>query len=185
MGDLETKISTRAAEDYGLWFAELYAELRVKARILMTMEPSGQTLQATALVHEAFLRVQRSRSGFGASRPVFFAAVAETMRRILVERARAKRTLKRGQGKPLADIDSLDIADESEPELIQLVNDAVDRLETSNEVCAQLVKLRFFCGVSNAEAAEFLGLSERTGKRYWDYARAWLRRELDRDMRNS
>jgi RNA polymerase sigma factor (TIGR02999 family) len=145
----------------------------------MAQERPGQTLQATALVHEAWLRL----SGEGhlwANRSQFFAAAAEAMRRILIDRARRRQRVRRGGGLRRTTIDELDLAETTNEDLLLVVNEALDRLENHDPCGAELIKLRFFAGLTNVEAAEILGLSERTAKRAWAYARAWLYEEIRR-----
>jgi RNA polymerase sigma factor (TIGR02999 family) len=160
----------------------VYDELRKLAARKMAREPAGQTLDATALVHEAYLRMVGDDPGkVWAGRAQFFAAAAESMRRILVEKARAKQRLKR-RAKP----GRAEIAPEEIPapgpvtsDELLAINGALDRLATTDPRAAELVKLRYFAGFSNAEAAEILGVSARTADRLWSYARAWLRRAIE------
>lgn len=150
----------------------VYEELRQVARAKMAREQSGHTLQATALVHEAWLRLGDARFD---NRAHFFGAAAEAMRRTLIERARRKRREKRGGGAGHVDVDELEIAapDGGSDELLR-VHDVLDRLAEEDPQKAELVKLRYFVGLSLAEAGAVLGLSERTAKRHWAYARAWI-----------
>jgi RNA polymerase sigma factor (TIGR02999 family) len=160
----------------------VYDELRRLAARKMAHEPAGQTLDATALVHEAYLRlVGGDPAKVWAGRAHFFAAAAESMRRILVEKARAKQRLKRGGNPGRADIDPDEIpapGPEPRDELLA-INGALDRLAVADPTAAELVKLRYFAGFSSAEAAEVLGVSPRTADRLWSYARAWLRRAIE------
>ena len=135
----------------------------------------GQTLQATALVHDAWLKI--GDQSFE-NRAHFFAAAAEAMRRILVDNARRRQAVKHGGSLQRADWSSLDIAAEAPDEQILAVHEALERLAARDPLGAQLIKMRFFAGLPNVEAAEMLGLSERTAKRTWAYARAWLFEEL-------
>jgi RNA polymerase sigma factor (TIGR02999 family) len=154
----------------------LYAELRRLAAQKMAREQPGQTLQATALVHEAWLRLG---DGVFANRAHFFAAASEAMRRILVERARRKHREKRGGGAEHLDVDELEIAAPVGNEEESLaVDEALDRLAAHHARKAELVKLRYFVGFSFEEAAEVLGISVPTAKRDWAYARAWLHQEI-------
>jgi RNA polymerase sigma factor (TIGR02999 family) len=150
----------------------VYGELRQIARSKMQSEPPGHTLQATALVHEAWLRLG---DGNFNDRPHFFAAAAEAMRRILVERARRKGRVKHGAGAEHCDIGDVEIvapvADAGE---LLAVNEALDQLARHDARKAELVKLRYFAGLTFEEAAEALGISVPTAKRDWAYARAWL-----------
>lgn len=156
--------------------AAVYAELRRIAAAKMAREKPGQTLQATALVHEAWLRLGE---GVFENRAHFFAAAAEAMRRILVERARRKSSAKHGAGAEHCDIEEVEIAaplgDDDE---MLAVHDALDRLAAYDPRKAELVKLRYFVGLPFEEAAEVLGISVRTAARDWDFARAWLHREI-------
>jgi RNA polymerase sigma factor (TIGR02999 family) len=154
----------------------LYGELRRIAAAKMAREQPGQTLQGTALVHEAWLRLG---DNVFESRAHFFSAAAEAMRRILIESARRKSTAKRGARAEHCDIQELEIAAplEDEDEMFA-VNDALDRLAAYDPRKAELVKLRYFAGFSVEVAAEVLGVSVRTAARDWDFARAWLHREI-------
>ncbi len=162
----------------------IYEELRALARRRMAKEDPGHTLQATALVHEAYLRVVGPNDEALAwnSRGHFFSAAAEAMRRILIENIRRKQAKKRGSGAKRVDLESVDLAIGMDDDLLLQVNEAIEKLTEHDETGAQLVKLRFFTGLTNIEAAEILGLSERTAKRTWAYARAWLHREMKRDI---
>jgi RNA polymerase sigma factor (TIGR02999 family) len=150
----------------------VYEELRCIARAKMQHEQPGQTLQATALVHEAWLRLGDSRFN---NRAHFFAAAAEAMRRILVERARGKGRAKRGAGAEHCDFDGMEIAaPAADGEELLAVNEALDQLAEHDARKAELVKLRYFVGLSFEETAEALDISVPTAKRDWAYARAWL-----------
>ncbi len=160
----------------------VYDELRKLAAVKMANELPGQTLQPTALVHEAWLRVAVAGEPHWNSRGHFFAAAAEAMRRILVENARRKARLKHGGGQQRVDLETLDVAITTNDELLLIVNQALDKLTAIDPKSAELVKLRFFAGLPNAEAAALLGLAERTAKRTWAYARAWLYEEIRREL---
>jgi RNA polymerase sigma factor (TIGR02999 family) len=158
----------------------VYKELRQLAAHKMAQEAPGQTLQATALVHEAYLRlVDGAEEQRWDSRGHFFAAAAEAMRRILVERARAKGTRKRGHGFQRLDLDQLAPAADDRPhdELLAL-DEALAELERHDAQAAGLVKLRYFAGLSHQQAAEVLGVSRRAADRLWILARAWLFRQI-------
>jgi RNA polymerase sigma factor (TIGR02999 family) len=159
----------------------VYTELRRLAAQKMAQEAPGHTLQATALVHEAYLRlVDVERAQQWNSRGHFFAAAAEAMRRILVENARRKRRIRHGGGQRRVDIDqAAEMCDELPDDMLDL-SEALDRLEKTDTVAAQVVKLRFFAGLSLPEVADALGLSLRTTERNWTFARTWLHRELAR-----
>ncbi len=156
----------------------VYDELRRLAAEKMAHEKPGQTLQATALVHEAFLRlVDVDQVQHWQNRGHFFAAAAEAMRRILVESARRKQRLKHGGGRAReADCDH--IAAPERPERLLALDEALDRLAATSSQAAELVKLRFFAGFTNEEAASLLDISPRKANQVWAYARAWLREEL-------
>jgi len=152
----------------------VYQELRRLAAQKMASESSGHTLQPTALVHEAWLRLVGAAGQKWDSRGHFFAAAAEAMRRILIERARRKKCLKRAVHLDQVNLEEVAVAILADEETLLLVNEALEKLEKSDPEAAQLVKLRFFAGMSNAEAGQAMGISERTAKRYWTFARAWL-----------
>ena len=166
----------------------VYEELRKLATQKLTHEKPGQTLQATALVHEAYLRLVANPSGEAGggeqhwnSRGHCFAAAAEAMRRILVNRARDKGRLKRGGGRQRLDLENIaDPATASDEDLLDL-DDALERLAGAYPECADLVKLRFFAGMTLEEAAAALGLPRRTADRQWAFARAWLFDALSHD----
>ncbi|MGE0756758.1 MAG: ECF-type sigma factor [Pirellulaceae bacterium] len=157
----------------------VYNELRRLAQSKLAHEPSSQTLQATALVHEAFLRlVGDDPATPWNSRGHYFAAAAEAMRRILIERARQRQSLKRGGDWERVEIQlDLILADDRCDKLVAL-DEALRKLEERDAPKAELVKLRFFAGLTNAEAAAALGISPATADRHWSYARAWLQREM-------
>jgi RNA polymerase sigma factor (TIGR02999 family) len=157
----------------------VYEELRKLASWRMAREGAGHTLQATALVHEAYLRLTGQEDPHWQNSRHFFSAAAEAMRRILVEHARQKACQKNGGGWQRVDFDDVKIATESNDETLLFVSDALERLAVKDPVCAELIKLRFFAGIPNHQAAEMLGLSERTAKRNWAYARAWLAKEIE------
>jgi RNA polymerase sigma factor (TIGR02999 family) len=157
----------------------VYQELRRLAAQRLTREPAGQTLQATALVHEAYLRlVDGEQQQQWNSRGHFFSAAAEAMRRILIENARRKKRLKHGGGHQRVGMDQAEIAIGSPTDDLLALDEAMHRLGEQDPVKAQLVELRFFAGLSVEEAADVLGISGITAKRYWRYARAWLRRSV-------
>lgn len=152
----------------------VYDELRKLAAHKMAHLPPGQTLQATALVHEAWLRLIGNEPVHWNSRGHFFSAAAEAMRRILIERARKKSARKHGGGLERVDLDQVDIALDTDDELLLLLNEALEEFQEKDPTAAELIKLRFFGGLPNHQAAQLLGVSERTAKRSWAYARAWL-----------
>jgi RNA polymerase sigma factor (TIGR02999 family) len=158
----------------------VYDELRKLAAARLAEEKPGQTLQATALVHEAYLRLvgsdpEQPWNGRGH----FFAAAAEAMRRILVESARKKRAEKRGGGLLRHDADAVPIAAPEPVEDLVALDEALNKLAAVNKQAADLVQLRYFAGLSLPDAAAALGISERTAGRLWAYARAWLRRAVE------
>jgi RNA polymerase sigma factor (TIGR02999 family) len=170
--------NARAAEEL---LPVVYEELRKLATQKLAHENPGQTLQATALVHEAYLRlVGGTDERPWNSRGHFFAAAAEAMRRILIENARRKRSDKAGGGWQRHDLIDAELAVDTSSEDLFAVDEALSRFAAEHSRAAQLVHLRFFLGLTLEEAAAHLGLQTRTAYRDWAYARAWLRRELDR-----
>lgn len=157
----------------------VYDELRKLAAHRMTAERGDHTLQATALVHEAYLRLVGDRSNPWANRAQFFIAAAEAMRRILIEHARAKREPRRGGGLKRWPLDVVDLATMDEPEQIMALDEAISRLEEQDADAARVVRLRFYAGLTMEEVAETLGVSPRTVKREWSFARAFLFRVLE------
>jgi len=162
----------------------VYGELRKLAALKLTRETAGQTLQATALVHEAWLRLGGDRQATWQNRAHFFAAAAEAMRRILIDNARRKKAGRHGghAERVAVDPDSLELAAGMDDDRLLAVHEALERLAAHDAVKAELVKLRFFAGLTIEEAAQVLGVSEPTAKRYWAYARAWLFREIKKNI---
>ncbi len=158
----------------------VYDELRKLAAARLANIPPGQTLQATALVHEAYLRLLGSSPEHWNSRGHFFSAAAEAMRRILIDRARQKASQKHGGGWQRLKLEDVDVATETDSDTLLALDEALSAYATRDPIGAQLIKLRFFAGVPNHEAAFLLGLSERTAKRTWTFARAWLYDEIRR-----
>jgi RNA polymerase sigma factor (TIGR02999 family) len=155
----------------------VYDELRKLAAQKLALEKPGQTLDATALVHEAYLRLVGQQQPF-LGRSHFFAAAAEAMRRILIDNARRKRSLKRGGDQARQDLEEAElIAPEARTDLLAL-DEALTKLAATDRPAAELVQLRYFAGLSVAEAAAILGVSVRTAERLWTYVRAWLHREV-------
>jgi RNA polymerase sigma factor (TIGR02999 family) len=156
----------------------VYEELRRLAGQRMAHEKPGQTLQATALVHEAWLRLGGDDQPTWQNRAHFFAAAAEAMRRILIDNARRKNYLRHGGGKERVNLDGLDLAAAMDDEQLLELNEALNQLAEHDAQKAELVKLRFFTGLTNEQVAQVLGISEPTVKRHWAYARAWLFRRI-------
>ena len=157
----------------------VYEELRKLAAERMAQEKPGQTLQATALVHEAYLRlVDVDREQRWNSRGHFFAAAAEAMRRILIETARRKQGPKQGGHLARQDLDAVDLAAPESPERVLALDDALQKLTEQDKTAADVVRLRFFAGLPLPEVAKLLGISPRTADRLWAYARAWLHHEM-------
>ncbi len=179
-----TQLLDRIKKGDGSAAAELlplvYEQLRHLAAAKMAQEAPGNTLQPTALVHEAWLRIAGNADQHWNSRNHFFMAAAEAMRRILVERARQKSRLKRGGDQQRVPLEELDLAIQADSATLLLVEEALERLNAADPVKARLVELRFFTGLSLEEAGQVLGVSTPTAKRYWAYARAWLFQEIER-----
>jgi len=156
----------------------VYEELRKLAAHKMAGEAPGQTLQPTALVHEAWLRLTGAENKTWDSQGHFFAAAAEAMRRILIERARAKGRLRRGAGGERIPLEHVTVASDDPPETVLAINEALDRLTARDPFKAEVVKMRYFVGLSQEEIARALGVSEPTVRRHWAIARAWLYAEM-------
>lgn len=156
----------------------VYDQLRAIAQQRMAAEKPGHTLQATALVHEAFLRIGRDRRVPFENQAHFFAAAAEAMRRILVDHARARGAEKRGGSRPRTPLSVVDLAVDADPAEIVALDEALERLEEAEPEAAAVVRLRFFAGLSGDDASAALGISTRQVDRLWAYARAWLAREM-------
>ena len=156
----------------------IYDELRQMATARMAREPAGQTLQATALVHEAWLRLVADGQRTWQNRAHFFGAAAEAMRRILVENARRKSLLKRGGGQIRLEIEGLDLAETTADDKILLMDEALEQLQAKDPEKERIVVLKFFAGLTNREIAESLGVTERTVERQWAFAKAWLFRAI-------
>ena len=156
----------------------VYGQLRKAAQRQLRGERDDHSLQATELVHEAFLRLERSQPEGWDGRAHFYVAAAEAMRRILIEHARKRSRRKRGGDRRKVPLDAVSLAEEARPEEILSVEEAIRRLEERDERMARIVRLRFFVGLGLDETAELLGLSERTVRRDWAFARAWLQKEL-------
>ena len=157
----------------------VYQELRRLAAQKMAQQPPGQTLQATALVHEAYLRLVASENQNWDHRGHFFAAAAEAMRHILVDNARRKQRAKHGGDQQRVDVDAVEIAAEVDDEKLLLVHEALEKLAKEDSVKAEVVKLHFFVGLTHAEAAQVLNISEKTVRRHWKFARVWLYQAIE------
>jgi RNA polymerase sigma factor (TIGR02999 family) len=160
----------------------VYAELRKLAAHKMAQEAPGQTLEATALVHEAYMRlVDVAKAQEFNSRGHFFAAAAEAMRRILVDQVRKKKSRKRGGGLERSPLEDVEIAAPEPAVDLLAINDALDKFARIDKVAAEIVKLRYYAGLTIPQAAEAVGISSTTADRHWAYARAWLHAELKKD----
>ena len=181
-----TKIIQAVRDGRQLASAELlplvYTELRELAAIRLSSELPGQTLQATALVHEAYLRLLGSSEFAWENRGHFFAAAAEAMRRILIDHARARRRIKRGGDQKRLALKDIGAVEDMPPEELLALDEALKRLEAQDSTKAQLVKLRFFAGLTVEQAAAALDISRATADRYWSFARAWLFHEIVASM---
>ena len=156
----------------------VYEELRKLAASKMANEAAGNTLQPTALVHEAWLRLVGNDNPQFAGRAQFFAAAAEAMRRILIDRARSKRAIRHGGGQVKIDLESIDPPTPDADDQLLAINDALEKLAAKDPVEAELVKLRYFVGLTVEEAATLLDISPRTARNYWTHARTWLYQEI-------
>jgi RNA polymerase sigma factor (TIGR02999 family) len=159
----------------------VYAQLRQLAAMRMAREPAGQTLQATALVHEAWLRLGGERQPDWQSQAQFFSAAAEAMRRILIDRARRRLTQRRGGRRERINVDDVELAAATDDARVLAVNEALERFAIDQPQKAELVKLRYFAGLTLEEAARSLDVSLATANRWWAYARAWLIQEMKQD----
>jgi RNA polymerase sigma factor (TIGR02999 family) len=159
----------------------VYDELRRLAASKLAHEAPGQTLQPTALVHEAWLRLVGDQAPSFNDREHFFRACAEAMRRILIDQARRKQTIRHGGDQRRVDFEGLDPATPAVDNQLLAVNEALDRFALEHPVQAELVKLRYFAGMTNEEVAKVLGISVSTAKNYWTFSRAWLLNEIERE----
>jgi RNA polymerase sigma factor (TIGR02999 family) len=161
----------------------VYEELRKLAAVRMAKESAGHTLQPTALVHEVWLSLAGKDAHVQfANRAHFFAAAAEAMRRILIDRARRKGAEKRGGDWQRIDLDKVEVAVDADDDTLLLVNEALEKLTQEDAYAAEMAKLRFFGGLTLEEAAQVLGVTERTANRYWAFARVWLFDEMRRAL---
>lgn len=160
----------------------VYEELRRLAAARMAQEQPGQTLQATAIVHEAWLRLVSDGARNWQNRAHFFGAAAEAMRRILIENARRKSALKRGGDQVRVDIDGLELGAATTDEKILLINEALEKLDAEDPEKARIVVMKFFAGMTNQEVAASLGVTERTVERQWAFARAWIYQTIKSEL---
>jgi RNA polymerase sigma factor (TIGR02999 family) len=171
-------------QDAEQMFSLVYEELRRLAASKMANETGTQTLQPTALVHEAWLRLGGPNQGRWQNRAHFFGAAAQAMRRILIERARRRARLKHGAGEPNVDISRIELPGQVPDERLLAVNEAMDKLQKKDPDKARVVLLKFFGGLTNAEAAESIGVTERSVERQWAFAKVWLLRAMRSDGLN-
>jgi len=157
----------------------VYDELRKLAANKMSLQPPGQTLQATALVHEAYLRLLGNEDKRWENRRHFFSAAAEAMRHILIDRARRRLRVRHGEGAEKVPVDEVEIAVPAKDEIVLQLDEALEVLAKTSPEQAEIVKLRFFAGFTEPEIAEILNLSERSVQRQWTYAKAWLFERID------
>lgn len=181
MADL-TSIAARAqrhpASSADQLLGRVYDELRQLAAARLARESHAHTLQPTALVHEAWLRLGGDRQPTWDSERHFFGAAAEAMRRILIDRARRRNAARRGAGSTHVPLDDIEIGGAADDPRLLEIDEALQRLQAADSAKAELVRLRYYAGLSLPDAARVLGVSEATAKRWWTYARAWLFREL-------
>jgi RNA polymerase sigma factor (TIGR02999 family) len=186
VGDV-TQILERAEKGDSKAAGELlplvYEELRKLAAAKMAQEAAGHTLQPTALVHEAWLRLVGNENLQWNGRGHFFGAAAEAMRRILIDSARRKRATRHGSGQAKVDIQGIEIAAVEKDEELLAISDALEKFALNNKQKAELVKLRYFVGLTTEEAAKILGISIPTADRWWNYSRAWLFDEIERQRK--
>lgn len=160
----------------------VYNELRQLAAARMAGQSAGQTLQATALVHEAWLRLFDGNVKLWQNRTHFFRAAAQAMRQILMDRARQKLSLKRGARPVYVSIDDVDLAEELPEERVLMIDEALQRLQEKDAELGQVVVLKFFGGLTNAEVAEVTGVTERTVQNKWTFAKAWLLKSIEEEL---
>src|SRR6266704_4435094 len=157
----------------------VYEELRRLAAVKMAQQAPGQTLQPTALVHEAWLRLVGTQNPTFKNRSHFFSAAAEAMRHTLIDRARRKQTQRHGGGFERVDLDNVALAAPSTDDQLLAVHEALDKFALKHPLQAELVKLRYFAGMTNEEVSQVLGISVSTAKNYWNFSRAWLLNEIE------
>ena len=178
---LQNLFPNLAPERQQAMFEELYRELKILARNRMAMEKSHATLNATALVHEAWMRLENGNQEPWRDRSHYFAAASEAMRRILVEAARRRNAIKRGSGQVAMQMDEIDLPDDTNHQQILEVNEVLDVLEAEDPLKAQIVKMRFYCGMENEEIAAILGVNEKTVRRHWQVAKVKLFQAIHED----
>lgn len=159
-------------------FPLVYEELRKLAAARMAQESAGHTLQPTALVHEAWIRLVSDENRTWKNRAYFFGAAAEAMRRILIESARRKARLKHGGGQERLNVEDVELADTTPDEKMLLINDALQQLEAEHPERGRVVVLKYFSGLTNKEVAQLMGIGERTVDRHWVCAKTWLFRKV-------
>ena len=179
--DYTRLLNASGASDGRDSFAGLYAELKKIAASRMAQERSGHTLDATALVHEAWLRLQKSAPDQWRDRKHFFAAAAEAMRRILVEAARRRLAAKRGGGDACVELDEVNLPAPVADERLLGIHEVLDQLEAEDELKARIVKLRFFSGMDHDEIAALLEVNEKTVRRHWNLAKLWLYQQIEKN----
>jgi RNA polymerase sigma factor (TIGR02999 family) len=167
-----TPIPRDPGKDSEALLEKVYSELRILAASKLSRESDPQTLQPTALVHEAWLRLAAQNQWENTSH--FFAAAAEAMRRVLIERARRRSRLKHGRGQSRVDLEGFDLAQTTVDDRVLLIADALELLEQEDAEKAQIVNLKFFAGLTNAEIAQVMNVTERTIERHWAFAKTWL-----------
>ncbi len=177
--DYTRLLNASTVSNNGDLFAGLYAELKKIAAGRMAVERKDQSLNATALVHEAWLRLQKSAPEQWRDRKQFFAAAAEAMRRILVEAARRRIAVKRGGGEAHVPLDGLDLPAPVADERLLGIHEVLDELEAEDEIKARIVKLRFFSGMNYDEIAALLEVNEKTVRRHWALAKLWLYQQIE------
>ena len=185
MSDVTLMLQAASRGDKQAWeelLPAVYEELRTLAAARMAREAAGQTLQPTALVHEAWLRLMKDNEREWSSRSYFFAAAAEAMRRILVENARRKARLKHGGGQQRLYVENVDLTGPTSDEKLLLVNDALEEMEREQPELARVVMLKYFSGLTNKEVAETLDISESTIERRWFSARRWLFKKINTSL---
>lgn len=182
MGDATLILNSLERKESGAsdqLFTLVYDELRRLAAFKLSHESPGQTLQATALVHEAWLRLIGNRNPTFNDRTHFFRAAAEAMRRILIDRARRKRAQRHGGSFEHVNIDGMELAATNEDKELLIVHEALDKFSQEYPVHAEIVKLRYFAGMTNEEASQALGITVSVAKKYWTFSRAWLLHEIE------